>query len=647
MAVVKTDDILKQFTASLSSQSFTSVSKVFEKTPGDSETKRILLDQSFREYLTQQLVTPGKTVELDKCDALVELSIAGAKDSLCSTTLPILLLSDVFDVITLDQCETLFTSVERNVSTWKGEPFFNAVKNNLLRICNDLLRRLSRTQNTVFCGRILLFLAKFFPFSERSGLNVVSEFNLENTTVFSTGDAAAATNGDKESLMDVDEDVVNNAIKIEEDQNNLNVDYALYSKFWQLQDFFRNPTQCYSNIKWRTFSSFSADVLGTFQSFKLDSISGKRRKTVAEEEDQFFAKYLTNQNLLQLQLSDSNFRRYILIQFLILFQYLQSSVKFKQETQVLTDDQNKWIESTRTRVFGLLAETPPNGSQFAESVKHILLREEQWNAWKNEGCPSLAKIAPKDTASNGNAKSAVRSTRKRKRKLGDQIQEAMQGNTFLMGNVALTKLWNLCPDNLEACSAPERDFLPQMDDYFAEAIEQLDPSSQIEDQYKKVYDGQWGWRALRLLAKKSPHFFTYGNHPIAKLPEYLDTMLKKMSNNLTANISSSPSSNGATTNGAATKGTESGKVGLHCTEEQLKKLADNIGDQWRKVLPKLGLDTKVNQQFEAAETDEKKQALLMLEKWVAEEGEAATKEDLVYILEGLKMDSVVEGVFEQ
>ena len=42
--------------------------------------------------------------------------------------------------------------------------------------------------------------------------------------------------------------------------------------------------------------------------------------------------------------------------------------------------------------------------------------------------------------------------------------------------------------------------------------------SGIEDEYKIVNDGQWGWRALRLLAKKSPNFFTYGNNPIAKLP---------------------------------------------------------------------------------------------------------------------------------
>lgn len=51
-------------------------------------------------------------------------------------------------------------------------------------VFSDLLRRLSRSQNTVFCGRILLFLARFFPFSERSGLNLVSEFNLENVTTF-------------------------------------------------------------------------------------------------------------------------------------------------------------------------------------------------------------------------------------------------------------------------------------------------------------------------------------------------------------------------------------------------------------------------------------------------------------------------------
>ena len=101
-------------------------------------------------------------------------------------------------------------------------------------------------------------MAKFFPFSERSGLNVVSEFNLENTTVFSSADEAAdfkngaADKEETEEKMEVDSD-----IQIEADQRSLSVDYALYSKFWKLQDFFRNPNQCYTNVNWRTFSSVS------------------------------------------------------------------------------------------------------------------------------------------------------------------------------------------------------------------------------------------------------------------------------------------------------------------------------------------------------------------------------------------------------
>ena len=50
----------------------------------------------------------------------------------------------------------------------------------------------------------------------------------------------------------------------------------------------------------------------------------------------------------------------------------------------------------------------------------------------------------------------------------------------------LTKLWNVCPDNLEACRGKDRDFLPSLDSYFEEAIEQTDPSAMVEDSYKYV-----------------------------------------------------------------------------------------------------------------------------------------------------------------
>lgn len=39
---------------------------------------------------------------------------------------------------------------------------------------------------------------------------------------------------------------------------------------------------------------------------------------------------LLHLQLMDLQLSDSNFRRHILLQYLILFQYLKGQVKFKR-----------------------------------------------------------------------------------------------------------------------------------------------------------------------------------------------------------------------------------------------------------------------------------------------------------------------------
>lgn len=85
-----------------------------------------------------------------------------------------------------------------------------------------------------------------------------------------------------------------------------------------------------------------SSVLSAFASFKLEettsaSISNKNKAGVdkmsideePEESQHFFAKFLTNPKLLALQLSDSNFRRSVLVQCLILFQYLTTTVKFK------------------------------------------------------------------------------------------------------------------------------------------------------------------------------------------------------------------------------------------------------------------------------------------------------------------------------
>lgn len=48
----------------------------------------------------------------------------------------------------------------------------------MLRMCNEMLRRLSKEKDTVFCGRILMFLANSFPLHERSGTCAVRSFSI-------------------------------------------------------------------------------------------------------------------------------------------------------------------------------------------------------------------------------------------------------------------------------------------------------------------------------------------------------------------------------------------------------------------------------------------------------------------------------------
>lgn len=207
----------------------------FETTDGIGNDKKTILDQAFRDVLlTDEIIRKTENVK-----SLITLSISACRNDIATAMTPVVLMSDVFDTVTLDQCERLFSYVEGNVIVWKENWFFTACKNNLLRMCNDLLKRFSRAQNTVFCGRIQLFLATFFPFSERSGLNIVSEFNLENVTEF-----------DAEAVDDVLDSVRSENIQ-------LKIDYTLYSRFWALQDFYRNPNQCYDLNSWRKFSSVS------------------------------------------------------------------------------------------------------------------------------------------------------------------------------------------------------------------------------------------------------------------------------------------------------------------------------------------------------------------------------------------------------
>uniref|UniRef100_S4RFN5 Uncharacterized protein n=1 Tax=Petromyzon marinus TaxID=7757 RepID=S4RFN5_PETMA len=148
---------------SLKNKSTDVIVAAFGQLNGSELEKRSALDQAvLKELIVRQ--SDCKDVL-----AVISLSIDSVTAGVCSASTPFLLLGDLLDGLPLDQCDHIFTFVEQNVGTWKASTFYSAGKNYLLRMCNDLLRRLSKSQNTVFCGRIQLFLARLFPLSEKSG----------------------------------------------------------------------------------------------------------------------------------------------------------------------------------------------------------------------------------------------------------------------------------------------------------------------------------------------------------------------------------------------------------------------------------------------------------------------------------------------
>ncbi|XP_075272490.1 THO complex subunit 1 isoform X1 [Opisthocomus hoazin] len=634
----------------LNNKSIKPLLNAFNQIPGSENEKKCTLDQAFRVIVEEEIINKAPCENLL---AIISLAINGVTEGICTASTPFVLLGDVLDCLPLDQCDKIFTFVEKNVATWKSNTFYSAGKNYLLRMCNDLLRRLSKSQNTVFCGRIQLFLARLFPLSEKSGLNLQSQFNLENVTVFNTNEHESTLGQkhteEREEGMDVEEGEMGD----DEAPTScaIPIDYNLYRKFWSLQDYFRNPVQCYEKVSWKTFLKYSEEVLAVFKSYKLDDTQASRKKLEELKtggEHVYFAKFLTSEKLMDLQLSDSNFRRHILLQYLILFQYLKGQVKFKSSNYVLTDEQSLWIEDTTKAVYQLLSENPPDGERFSKMVEHILNTEENWNSWKNEGCPSFVKERSQPEFQLGPPDSKpMRPVRKRP--APEDFLGKGPNKKILMGNEELTRLWNLCPDNMEACKSESREYMPTLEEFFEEAIEQADPENMVENKYKAVNNSNYGWRALRLLARRSPHFFQPTNQQFKSLPEYLENMVIKLAKELpppSEEIKTGEDEDEEDNDALLKENNESPEVQRDkaMTGDQIELFAGRLGEQWKALAPYLEMKDSDVRQIESDSEDVKMRAKQLLVAWQDQEGTHATPENLIAALSKAGLSDLAESL---
>ncbi|KAL7984372.1 hypothetical protein Chor_002942 [Crotalus horridus] len=569
----------------------------FSQIPGSENEKKLTLDQAFRVALEEEIINKASC---ENVLAIISLVINGVIEGICTASTPFVLLGDVLDCLPLDQCDKIFTFVEKNVTTWKSNTFYSAGKNYLLRMCNDLLRRLSKSQNTVFCGRIQLFLARLFPLSEKSGLNLQSQFNLENITVFNTSEQDSTLGQkhaeEREEGMEVEEG------EMGDDEApttcSIPIDYNLYRKFWSLQDYFRNPVQCYEKVSWKTFLKYSEEVLTVFESCKLDDTQASRKKLEELKtggEHVYFAKFLTSEKLMDLQLSDSNFRRHILLQYLILFQYLKGQVKFKSSNYILTDEQSLWIEATTKLVY--------------KPVRPFVRK----------------RPAPEDFLGKGPNKK------------------------ILMGNEELTRLWNLCPDNMEACKSESREYMPTLEEFFEEAIEQADPENMVDKEFKVVNNSNYGWRALRLLARRSPHFFQPTNQQFKSLPEYLENMVIKLAKELpppSEEIKTGEDEDEEDNDALLKENNESPEVQRDklVTGEQIELFANRLGEYWKILAPYLEMKDSDIRQIELDSEDLKMRAKQLLVTWQDQEGIHATMENLIIALNKAGLNDISESL---
>ena len=99
-------------------------------------------------------------------------------------------LEQLVETCTIADCEDVFTWVEARRGRLSADALWRRGKLVMLRTCNELQRRLSKTADTVLRGRVLLLLSSLYPLSERSALNLGGNYNAGNTTELDDQNAA-------------------------------------------------------------------------------------------------------------------------------------------------------------------------------------------------------------------------------------------------------------------------------------------------------------------------------------------------------------------------------------------------------------------------------------------------------------------------
>ena len=239
----------------------------------------------------------------------------------CDPTLLFWLVEELLDSQTIAGCRKVFDFLESRRETITAR-HVNSTKLVMLRSCNDLLRRLSRAEDTPFCGRVFIFLFQVFPLGDKSSVNLRGEYHVENVTTYD--EVSKDGNGTEEMDMDAAPEVSQEPgtkgpgkTSAAKDAPVLKPD-ALYTVFWSLQASFSQPKRLFDTAHFAHFKFGLQATLAAFKQIRNDHGSRtansfdevkrntKRKRAQEDEElgDTYNPKYLTSRDLFELEVSN-------------------------------------------------------------------------------------------------------------------------------------------------------------------------------------------------------------------------------------------------------------------------------------------------------------------------------------------------------
>ncbi|BDA44079.1 probable THO complex subunit 1 [Coccomyxa sp. Obi] len=414
---------------------------------------------------------------------LLDLTVHLGSQKKLDAGLVFTIMEDVMELSTIEEAQGVFGYLESRIKKLRQVYNFSSEKSlsklSVLRICNQLLRRLSRASSSELCGRILMFLTRLLPLLDRSGLNVQGQFNTSHSTPVEDGAV---------------------------DSNGKPVDAGFYATFWGLQASFQQPYAVMEPSKWAATIADIKRVLAEFtkQPVALASSSGGEGGDVLEEAA-LTVKYLSSPKLMRLQLSDAALRRHFLLQALVFLHACQHPVlkpgtqQAKQAKQeALRSKQLSEAEELEGLLYAELQRTPKHGAEFCVAVRTILHRETQWAKWKSEGCQGYEKAEVAQLTPLELSAAALR-----------MAAPSSKPQRIDTGSDALSRLWNITRDNVSCLKGEaNRRKAPSLKEFLAPVIMEMDPDEGIEEQYKTKKDAVYTWKALRQMSRASLPVFS-------------------------------------------------------------------------------------------------------------------------------------------